>query len=120
MTSGHYICGTVHLPSDRDNTLMQYLLTNNKQLLGANDASLKHGQSSHTWILTKWELEHINDPLMKICGSGPVDGYQADLSSASGGIKGQTALAIMPHNFLKVKNQSNIPITFHGDNLGVQ
>jgi hypothetical protein len=99
------LCGSVTLPKDGGTKLMQYLLTNNKPLLGASDASLKHGNSSHAWILTTGELEHINDPLMTLSGGGPVDGYQADMSSTRGEIHGQTALAIMSQNLLKAHNQ---------------
>lgn len=58
--------------------------------------------------------------MMQISGSGPVDGFQADLSSARGEIHGQTALAIMSDIFLKTHNQQNMPIIMYGDNIGVQ
>jgi hypothetical protein len=99
---------------------MQYLLSNNKPLLGASDASLKNGNSSHAWILTIGKLDHINDPLMHLSGGGQVDGFHADMSPACGEIHGQTTLAIMSNNLLKAHNQENMSVIFHGDNIGVQ
>ncbi len=57
---------------------------------------------------------------MHISGYGPIDGYQADLSSARGEIQGQTALAVMSTMLLQAHNNNNTAVTFQGKNLGVQ
>lgn len=108
------------LPKDGGTKLMQYLLTNNKPLLGAGDISLKNDNISHAWILATGEVGLINDPLMNLSGGGPVDDYQADMSSARGETHGQTALAIMSHNLLKAHNQENKSVIIYWDNIGVQ
>lgn len=105
---------------DGGKKLMDYLTSNNKTLLGASNASLKDGNSSHAWILTTSELDHINDSNMRIYGSGTADGFRHDLSSARGEILGQTALVIMKQNLLKAHDHPDMPVIFYGDNTGVQ
>jgi hypothetical protein len=114
------LCGNVQLPPDGGESLIQYLTSNAKPLLGASDASLKEGQSAHAWILSTGETDHIADPLLQISGKGPVDGYSMDMSSARGEIQGQTALAIMSSLLLKAQDLPNLPVIFYGDNSGVQ
>jgi hypothetical protein len=89
-------------------------------LIGGSDASLKKGQSGHSWILSTGDIQHITDPLMHLSGLGPVDGVRADLSSARGEIQGQTALAIMSSTLLQAQNCPNMEVVFYGDNKGVQ
>jgi hypothetical protein len=110
----------VQFPEDGGTSLLQHLLNTDKPLLGVSDASLKDGHSGHAWILSTGELNHINDPMMRIAGSGPVDGYHADLSSAQGDIHGQAARAIMTSTFLTAQQQPHMKAIFHGDNKGTQ
>jgi hypothetical protein len=114
------LCGSVQIPEGGGTKLIQYLLNNNKPLLGASDASLKDGNSSHAWILTTGELDHLSDPSMQLSGGGPVDGFKADQSSARGEIHGQTALALMAQTLLQAHGRQNMPTIFYGDNIGVQ
>jgi hypothetical protein len=113
-------CGEVHIPEDGGSKLLQHIFTHNKPLLGVSDASLKDGQGAHAWILSTGELDHVDDPLMHISGKGPVDGYQADMSSARGEIQGQVALAIMTKLLLHSQQSPTTKVIFHGDNIGVQ
>lgn len=114
------ICGNVLLPADGGPALIQHILTTDRPLLGVSDASLKDGQSVHAWILSKGDINHIDDPMMRIAGRGPIDGYNADLSSTTGEIQGQAALAIMTSTLLQVQHQPNLMVIFHGDNKGTQ
>jgi hypothetical protein len=114
------ICGKIQLPEDGGTSLIQHLLHTDQPLVGVSDASLKDGTSGHTWILSTGNLNHINDPMMQITGSGPVDGYHADLSSARGEIQGQTALAIVTSTLLTAQQQPCMKVTYHGDNKGTQ
>jgi hypothetical protein len=87
---------------------MQYVTSHDKPLIGASDASLKEGQSGHAWILSTGEIVHLTNPLMQISGHSPVDGYHTDMSSATGEIQGQTALAIMTSALLQAQDKKNI------------
>jgi hypothetical protein len=72
----------VQFPEDGGSSLIQHLINTDKPLVGVSDASLKDGNSGHTWILSTGDLNHISNPMMQIIGTSPVDGYHADLSSA--------------------------------------
>jgi hypothetical protein len=55
--------------------LIKYLRENEQTLLGVGDASVKADQSSHAWIVSTGEPQHLGDPYMSITGAGPVDGH---------------------------------------------
>ncbi len=95
------ICGAIKFPPDGGKSLIQYLQRNNLPLIGASDASLKDGQSGQAWILTTGDINHISDPYMHLSGSGPVDGFYADLSSARG-----SRTDFFGHNDYKLIKQS--------------
>jgi hypothetical protein len=112
--------GKVILPPDNGKALIEYLQSSNNPLVGPSDASLKHGQCCHAWILLTGQPQHIDDPTMSFKGSGAVDGAPEDQSSTRGELQGQTALAIIANNLLEHQQALNIPVTLITDNQGVQ
>lgn len=63
---------------------------------------------------------HLEDPYMPISGAGSVDGHANDLSSSGGELQSQTAMTIIMNSFLHVHQANAIPVTFIGDNQGIQ
>jgi hypothetical protein len=110
----------VSLPPDGGTLLINYLRENDQTLLGVGDAYLKADQSSHAWIVSTGEPQHLGDPYMSITGAGPVDGHILDLSSSRGELQSQTAMAIITNTFLTANNATDITTTLLGDNKGVQ
>ena len=85
-------CGTIHLPPDNGESLIQQLWKNNNTIYGASDASLKNGKSSHAWIISSGNIDDISNPYNRIYGSGPV---HDDLSSFRGELQGINAIMII-------------------------
>jgi hypothetical protein len=85
-----------------------------------SDASLKHGQCSHAWMLTTGDPEHLTNQNMYIQGAGAVDSDTSMMSSTRGELHGQTAMAIMSDIFLTAHNDTTAKIVLYGDNKGVQ
>jgi hypothetical protein len=70
-------------------------------IYGASDASFKDNQASHAWIISTGQVEDVENPLLSIYGSGPVDGHFPDLSSTRGELQGQMAITIISNLFLQ-------------------
>ncbi len=114
------LCGKISFPPDGKRALIAYLQTNEQNLSGVGDASLKDSQCGHAWILSTDEREHLGDPSMPITGYGAVDGHITDLSSSRGELQSQTAMTVIAKTLLQANEALNIPITLYGDNQGVQ
>jgi hypothetical protein len=114
------LCGKISFPPDGGIQLMDHLRETQDSLIGVSDASIIEGNGTHAWILTTSDTAHLEDPYMKIEGSGPVDGDTSTMSSSRGELQGQTALAIITKKLINEHNAHDIPITFFSDNQGVQ
>ncbi len=86
----------------------------------ASDASVKDGNCSHVWVITMTNIDHLNDPLMKITGGGAVDGNTSELTSFHGELQGQTALAIITNKMQGIIPNQQAMFHMYGDNLAVQ
>jgi len=71
---------------------------------GVSDASVKSPSAAHAWILSSGAKTDLDNPLLHIAGTGPVDGYVPYLSSTRGELQGQTALTIITNLFLQHHN----------------
>ena len=113
------LCGNIELPPDDGVALSKHLLTSNKPLYGAADASLKDGNTSHAWVLSTGNIEDISNPLLHISGSGPVDGHPHDMSSSRGELQGQAALVTIANMFMDKHSIPNPSLHVTGDNQGI-
>lgn len=102
------ICGTVSLPPDQGLAIIHHARETNTPIACASDGSLTPTNAKHSWVITTSDPTHLTDPLMKITGSGTVDGYMTDISSARAELHGQTALVTML-NHLRQKLSMDIP-----------
>jgi hypothetical protein len=114
------VCGKISLPPDGGQKLMEYVKERECSLIGVSDASVIETNGTHAWILTTGEKDYINDPYMKLEGSGPIDGDKQAISSARGELQGQTALAIITEALLMEHEATDIPVTFFTDNQGIK
>jgi hypothetical protein len=79
-SSLQHLCGDVYLPPDNGKALIKKINNSSNILYGSSDASLEDKKSSHAWILSSGDIGDINDLLLHISGSGPVDGLPSRLS----------------------------------------
>jgi hypothetical protein len=104
------------MPRDQGKRLLQYVRERNQPLIGVSDSSKVKGQGRHAWIITTGDSQHLLDPKMQIHGSGVVDGYGPDLSSACGELQGKVALSIMYRHLLLLHRTSDLPVQYICDN----
>lgn len=102
------ICGNVKLPADDGKAILQHAIQTGTPLVCASDGSVTQNNAKHGWIITTSDPTHLNDPTMRITGSGTVDGYLADISSTRAEIHGQTAIVSFL-NYLSYKHNTSIP-----------
>jgi hypothetical protein len=114
------LVGKIQIPPDGGKKIMKYIGDTTTPIMGAADASLKHGNCSHLWIIMTNNPDHIDDPHMIISGAGAVDGHEKYMSSTRGELQGQTAAAIIIQGLLRSHNGVKPQVHFYGDNQGVQ
>jgi hypothetical protein len=115
------LCGRVTFPPDDGLSLFRAIQANGGQVYGSDnlsslkepisamiygvsDASVKSPSAAHAWILSSGAKTDLDNPLLHIAGTGPVDGYVPYLSSTRGELQGQTALTIITNLFLQHHN----------------
>jgi hypothetical protein len=69
------ICGKITFPKDNGHALIKKIDTSSNILFGSSNASLKFQKSTRAWILSSGDSDDIENPLLHITGSGPVDSY---------------------------------------------
>jgi len=78
------ICGSVIFPNDQGSALADACCQNRNILFGASDASYKHDQATHAWVISSGNVSDLASSNLSILGSGYVDGYAPHMSSARG------------------------------------
>jgi hypothetical protein len=93
------ICGQITFPPDDGDTPAHALTISQQPMYGSANASLKDGNASHACTLYTGNPVDINYPLLRINGTGPIDGHDTDLSSSRVEMQSQVAVATAANLF---------------------
>jgi hypothetical protein len=113
------ICGDITMPNDNGQAIINHAISTNSTLFCASDGLVQHGNRTHAWVITTSDPAHLKDPLMRINGSGAVDGHTSDMSSGRMELQGQTALAIMLNHLQTTVQRPLPPCHFYCDNQAI-
>jgi hypothetical protein len=95
--------------------MFEKVTSTSDHIFGASDASFKQQSSSHTWIISPGDTIDIENPLLHIAGSGPVDGLPQKLSSGRGELARLTSITIIA-NLFNHYHSSRLPVKVICDN----